>query len=129
MKQLIYILSFFFGLTTAAHANKLWECTVPEAADGIDAQLTRFEDKVIEMWDDGTIFTYHCNTDKMIATEFVKKDICVMREDNALYLAIFDEVGRVPSSFTFFEIVVPKIDKSIDAEQPYTIKLEDCKEY
>ena len=125
MRLIALVLSLTLGLTTAAHANKLWECTVPEAADGIDAQLTRFEDKVIEMWDDGTIFTYHCNTDKMIATEFVKKDICVMREDNALYLAIFDEVGRTPSSYTVFEIL---FKKEIDVYQPYTIKLEDCKE-
>ena len=125
MKRILIILSFTLGLTTAAQANKLWECSVPAYEDDIGAQLIRFEDRVVEMWDDGAVYIYECNTDE-ITDDDVKKEICIRRDDNFLQLAIFDEVGRVPSTYTFFEVL---FEKKINVLQPFTIKLFDCKEY
>ena len=62
MKKLLFILLLTLGLATAANAKKLWECDV--IVDGnITSDLIRYTGKVVEIWEDGTVYEYFCKSD------------------------------------------------------------------
>lgn len=126
MKKLLIILSLTFGLTTAAQAKILWECTA--TVDKNNAyKVIRFKDTVVEMWNGGEIYTYFCNTDKNLS-DIVTKEICVSKDDEFLNLMIFDERNGVPSSYSYTYLDTSENGYK-EVEPVFPQKLEDCKEY
>jgi hypothetical protein len=126
MKQLIYILSFFLGLTTTVQANKLWECDV--VIDGkITSDLIRYTSKVVEIWEDGEVYEYFCKSDVERKND-VTKEACIRKDEDVYTIAIFDLVEGGPSSFSTYDLYTDG-EKYKNYEPVFTDKLINCKVY
>jgi hypothetical protein len=120
MKQLIYILSFFLGLSTTVQANKLWECDV--VIDGkITSDLIRYTSKVVEIWEDGEVYEYFCKS-AVERKRDVTKEACIRKDEDVYTIAIFDLVEGAPSSFSTYDLYTDG-EKYKNYEPVFTDKL------
>ena len=126
MKQLLLILAVTLGLATAANAKKLWECDV--IVDGnITSDLIRYTGKVVEIWEDGTVYEYFCKSDVERKNDIIQ-EACIRKGKEMFTIAIFDLVDGAPASFSTYDLFI-EAEKYKNYEPVYTDKLVNCQVY
>ncbi len=106
MKKLLLILSITLGLTTAASANAVYECSLLEEGQPY-AQMIKYENKFVEIFPTGEVEEFFCTS---LPFNYTERPVCISRKDGIqkddyIYtLVTLDMENDFPVSLTYNSI-------------------------
>ncbi len=106
MKKQIAILLYTLGLTTAANANPVYECSLLDEGK-LYAQMIKYENKFVEIFPTGEVEEFFCTA---LPFNYTEKSVCISRKDGYqkkgyIYtLVTFDMENNFPISLTYNSI-------------------------
>ena len=77
MKKQIAIVLYTLGLTTAANANPVYECTLLEEGKPY-AQMIKYENKFVEIFPTGEVEEFFCTS---LPFNYTDQPVCISRKD------------------------------------------------
>ena len=77
MKKLLLILSTTLGLTCAASANAVYECSLLEEGQPY-AQMIKYENKFVEIFPTGEVEEFFCTS---LPFNYTERPVCISRKD------------------------------------------------
>ena len=77
MKKLLLILSTTLGLTCAANANAVYECSLLEEGQPY-AQMIKYENKFVEIFQTGEVEEFFCTS---LPFNYTERPVCISRKD------------------------------------------------
>ena len=106
MKKLLLILSTTLGLTCAASANAVYECSLLEEGQPY-AQMIKYENKFVEIFPTGEVEEFFCTS---LPFNYTERPVCISRKngiqkDDYIYtLVTLDMENDFPVSLTYNSI-------------------------
>ena len=106
MKKLLLILSIAFGLTSAAGANAVYECSLLDEGQPY-AQMIKYENKFVEIFPTGEVEEFFCTS---LPFNYTERPVCISRKDgfqknDYIYtLVTLDMENDFPISLTYNSI-------------------------
>ena len=106
MKKLLLILSITLGLTTAASANAVYECSLLDEGQPY-AQMIKYENKFVEIFPTGEVEEFFCTS---LPFNYTERPVCISRKDGIqkdeyIYtLVTLDMENDFPVSLTYNSI-------------------------
>ena len=106
MKKLLLILSIALGLTSAASANALYECSLLDEGQPY-AQMIKYENKFVEIFPTGEAEEFFCTS---LPFNYTERPVCISRKDrfqknDYIYtLVTLDMENNFPISLTYNSI-------------------------
>ena len=129
MKKLIIFLSITLGLTCAASANAVYECSLLDEGQPY-AQMIKYENKFVEIFPTGEVEEFFCTS---LPFNYTERPVCISRKDgsknnNYIYtLVTLDMDNNFPVSLTYNSIA----DDDKNWKNPISQKtqVKDCKAF
>ena len=106
MKKLLLILSITLGLTYAASANAVYECSLLDEGQPY-AQMIKYENKFVEIFPSGEVEEFFCTS---LPFNYTERPVCISRKvgiqkDDYIYtLVTLDMENDFPLSLTYNSI-------------------------
>ena len=106
MKKLLLILSIALGLTSAASANAVYECSLLDEGQPY-AQMIKYENKFVEIFPTGEVEEFFCTS---LPFNYTERPVCISRKDGIqkddyIYtLVTLDMKNNFPVSLTYNSI-------------------------
>ena len=106
MKKLIITLSITLGLTCAASANAVYECSLLDEGQPY-AQMIKYENKFVEIFPTGEVEEFFCTS---LPFNYTERPVCISRKngiqkDDYIYtLVTLDMENDFPVSLTYNSI-------------------------
>ena len=129
MKKLLLILSTTLGLTCAASANAVYECSLLEEGQPY-AQMIKYENKFVEIFPTGEVEEFFCTS---LPFNYTERPVCISRKDGIqkddyIYtLVTLDMKNNFPVSLTYNSIA----DDEQNCKSPIsqTTQVNGCKAF
>ena len=129
MKKLLLILSTTLGLTCAASANAVYECSLLEEGQPY-AQMIKYENKFVEIFPTGEVEEFFCTS---LPFNYTERPVCISRKDGIqkddyIYtLVTLDMKNDFPVSLTYNSIA----DDEQNCKSPIsqTTQVTGCKAF
>ena len=129
MKKQIAILLSTLGLTTAANANPVYECSLLDEGKPY-AQMIKYENKFVEIFTTGEVEEFFCT---VLPFNYTENSVCISRKDGYqkkgyIYtLVTIDMENEFPISLTYNSITDDKENWKNPISQRTEVK--NCKAF
>ena len=129
MKKLLLILSTTLGLTCAASANAVYECSLLEEGQPY-AQMIKYENKFVEIFPTGEVEEFFCTS---LPFNYTERPVCISRKDglqNNKYiytLVTLEMKNDFPIALTYNSIADDEENWNKPISQ--TTQVKDCKAF
>ena len=129
MKKLIIILSITLGLTCAASANAVYECSLLDEGQPY-AQMIKYENKFVEIFPTGEVEEFFCTS---LPFNYTERTVCISRKDgfqkgDYIYTLVTLEMENdFPIALTYNSIADDEENWNKPISQ--TTQVKDCKAF
>ena len=129
MEKLLVTLSITLGLTAAASANAVYECSLFDEGQPY-AQMIKYENKFIEIFPTGEVEEFFCTS---LPFNYTEKPVCISRKDglqnnNYVYtLVTLNMKNSFPIALTYNSIAADEENWIKPISQ--TTQVKDCKAF